>query len=191
MSTCRKSFAFRSLMDEESQDCRKESVAKISDIRRMSVIDITSQVVKLAEDEELSIKGRVSKYLRVLSEKLDISTIQALFLSIFVDKCDDYSISYSDIARCFRNCRTIDVIKYREELDDMVERGIIELNTDRNETTTYRIPQRTLDNLCRDALPCSSGKRVDKMASKSIDEMNGIEIINCVIKLAQDKELSV
>ncbi len=160
--------------DEElKRPLKKQPVVKIAAIREMPVLDIINQVIKLTSENELAINGNVAKYIKVLSEKLHISLVQSLFLSVFVDQCDDNGIRYRDLAGHFSDCRTVDIIKYKNELDDMVRRGIIIQNSDHNNNPTYRIPHSTLVCLCNNALPQPPEKKCATLSAwlESIDRL--------------------
>lgn len=124
---------------------------KIAEIRKMSVLDIIEHVVKLTEDKPMTIHGAPSKYLKVLAERLNISTIQALLLSVFVSRCDDREINNRDLARHFDGSM-ISILKCIDDIEQLVKLGIIHRNLSYGRYT-YHVPQNVLENLCKNRLP--------------------------------------
>ena len=64
-------------------------------------------------------------------------------MSLFVDNCDDYRIELKQLASHI-GCRTIRIIQYGKEIDDMVSRKLIRCRRDRD-SVTYRVPLEVMD----------------------------------------------
>ena len=170
-----KDFSFDENVEEKENKKinKKQPSIKIAEIREMSVLDIIDQIIQQTAEQKLQIKGILTKYLKVLSEKLNITPIQALFLSVFVEQCDDNGIRYRDLAKHFDSCRTVEVIKYKDEIDDMVKRGIILQSNDRHDLPTFRIPHGTLVCLCKNTLPTPPEQKCSTLSEwlESIDKL--------------------
>ena len=147
--------------DEEGKE--KRISLKIADLRKMPVLDIIARVLDLTSGKKFTLGGNVGKCLKVIGEKLDITPVQALFLSIFANQCDD-SIRLRDLADHFEECRIIDIIKYKKEIDGMVMRGILSPRTDHMNNPAYRLPSNVLEGLCEDKLPSLIEKNDDSIA---------------------------
>ncbi len=142
----------RDSSDEESEFCKTARMMKIAQIRALSVLEIIERVVKLTEDKPVTVTGAPLKYLKVMSERLGLTPTQALMLSVFVNKCDDNSIVLRDLANHFDG-NNISILKCSDDIDALVRNGIIKRQGERRGNSSYRVPQKTLDCLCKDTLP--------------------------------------
>ena len=79
------------------------------------------------------------------SEKLGLSSMQAVLLSVFVDKSEDYRIKLSEIAS-FINVRTLRILQLADDVDVLVEKGYLK-SSKRREDQTYRVPAQALEAL--------------------------------------------
>ena len=160
-------------LSEDEPKKEKKVTVRIDDIRKMQVIDIITQVIKLTENKALTFNGAIGKYLKVLSEKLVISIPQALFLSIIVDNCNDNDIDYNDLARHFDDCKTVEVLKYKDDIDDMVKKGILVKNRNRRGNPTYRILNSTVSCICKGTLPQPGRTKYETLQEwiESIDQL--------------------
>ncbi len=142
----------RDKTDEESEFCKASRKMKIAQIRDMSVLEIIERVVKITEDKPVSVTGVPSKFLKVLTERLDLTLTQALMMSVFVNKCDDNCIVLRDLSNHFDG-NNISILKCANDIDVLVKRGIIKRQGERRGNNSYSVPQKTLDALSNDTLP--------------------------------------
>ena len=138
--------------DEENSFCKTAKKMKIAQIRDMSVLEIIEYIIKITEDKPVSIIGAPAKFLKVLTERLGLTQIQALMMSVFVNKCDDNSIVLRDLANHFDG-NNISILKCTDDIDVLVKRGIIKRQGERRGNCSYSVPQKTLDALSKDELP--------------------------------------
>ena len=139
--------------EEEENPIRKEAKGmRIARIREMSVLDIIEYVVKITEDQPLSETGPQVKFLKVLSERLGITPLQALLLAVFINLSDDQNITQRDLAGHFDG-NNISVLKCTEDIESFVERGIIMRNGENRGRPSYCVPQTTLEALGKGELP--------------------------------------
>lgn len=142
----------RNTDSEEDEFVKQAKKTKISEIRKMSVLEIIEIVIKLTEDKPLSVDGAPSKFLKVLAERLEMTPIQALMLSIFVNKCDDNSISFRDLANHFDG-NNISILKCNDDIEQLVSRRIIRRSGDHRGRPCYCIPAKNVDYICKNTLP--------------------------------------
>ena len=164
-------------MDDDRQESEpkkeKKVMVKIDDIRKMTVIDIVAQVIKMTSDEPFTLTGAVAKFLKVLSEKLLITPTQALFLSIIVDNCDDDDIRFHDLAQHFEDCKAVEILKYKDDIDDLVKKGVLIKNKNRRGNPTYRILNNTVSCICKGFLPQPGKTKYETLQEwiESIDQL--------------------
>ena len=139
-------------MDKENEFCKAAKKIKIAQIREMSVLEIIEYIVKLTEDKPVSLDGAPTKFIKVLSERLDITPVQALMMSVFVNKCDDNSIVLRDLASHFDG-NNISILKCNDDIEALAKLGVIKRQGERRGNSSYSVPQKTLDALCKDQLP--------------------------------------
>lgn len=162
--------------DNCSSEKNESRNIKIADIRAMDIIPILDNIICLSEGYQLNdaFKDGCGKYIRVLSEKLHLSEIQSLLLAVFVKNCDDNHIRYRDIAIHFSNCKTIDIVRFKEDIDSLVRKNIIIQKKERGDDNVYfRIPHSTLLELTKNRLPevCNSNEMTIEKWLESIEKL--------------------
>ena len=161
--------------DEENALCKTAKKMKIAQIRDMSVLEIIEYIIKITEDKPASIIGAPSKFLKVLTERLGLTSTQALMMSVFVNKCDDNSIVLRDLANHFDG-NNISILKCTDDIEALVKLGVIKRQGERRGNSSYSVPQKTLDALSKNQLPAPP---------KSIG-LNAYEWLDAVEDLMQD-----
>lgn len=136
----------------------KDLMNGIAEISKMSVLELAEVIVNLTIDEgDVDPNGASAAFSQELANRLGISPIQALLLSVFVNQCDDTRIRYKDIANHFE-VRPIKILAIANEIDDLVERGALLKRKDRDGDITYRMPSKVIENLRKGVLPTPEPK---------------------------------
>ena len=93
---------------------QKETVVKI---RPKSLLEAFEYIVDLAKDSNLNSDffEKASAYIKYASRKLKLSSMQTVFLALFVDRSEDNSILISEIAS-YVECRTTKILRLSSEL---------------------------------------------------------------------------
>ncbi|MBR5373102.1 MAG: ATP-binding protein [Paludibacteraceae bacterium] len=120
----------------------------------MDMISAMCQVDKLLENSSLS-KGFfevAEKPLRFISMKMNLTMRQSAVFVLFASECFSSYISIDTIAdKC--GCSTIALLRYLNDIDELENRGIIGRCEERYCCTrTYRVSQKTINELCGDVL---------------------------------------
>ncbi len=136
----------------------------------MNVLELIEQIVELTNDQGITTemkKGKVQlvspakPYIKELMTRLGIENeIEALFLAVFVDQCNDSRINMKDIARHF-DVRMVKILSMAEHIDSLVHRGIIMRKKDSDGDITYRVPNKTIECLRNGMLP--EQERIDNL----------------------------
>ena len=126
----------------------EEKLKKVKETRKATRLDILNSVeriVELAEGSNFSDEffAEAKRYINFLCKKQSLSPMQAVLLSLFVDNSDDYRIELKQLASHV-GCRTVSIIKYGAEIDDMVKRKLIRCRRDRD-SVAYRVPLEVVD----------------------------------------------
>lgn len=136
---------------------------KISTLmKKMNVLEIIEQIVELTNDLGIAMELKKGKaqfvspakpYIKELMNRLGIEhEMEALFLAIFVDQCNDTRINVKDIARHF-DVRAVKILSLADHIDSLVHRGIIMRKKDSDGDITYRVPNKTIECLRNGILP--------------------------------------
>jgi SpoVK/Ycf46/Vps4 family AAA+-type ATPase len=87
-------------------------------------------------------------YLDYLAEKFDISPLQAALFSHFVALGEDRNISPDQIARQIQ-WKTIKVLQYMDEFDELVRKKLLSRNKDRNGTKRFSVTPCVMNSLIK------------------------------------------
>jgi len=104
-------------------------------------------IVQLSEDSDLSADflKRAKKPIDYASKILNLTPIQTVLFSIFVDRCYDRHIRNDDLARHL-NCSSISILRHSNEIEELIKRKLIRTVQKRDETY-YRIMPEVIEAL--------------------------------------------
>ena len=131
---------------------RKQETLNLTEIKSMTAIELVEKIVKLAEDSQLTqaFFNKVTPYLQPLASKQGISEMQALFLSLFVERSvSNRDTDISDIAKIL-DCRTISLLKYRPMLDELVKFHFLRMENSFCDKINYAVPGKVIEALAND-----------------------------------------
>ena len=127
---------------KKNQKNKKQETQNLTELKSMTAIELIEKIVKLAEKSQLTqaFFNKVTPYLQPLASKQGISEMQALFLSLFVERSvSSRDTDFSDIARIL-DCRTISLLKYRPLLDELVKFHFLRMETNFGDNINYAVP---------------------------------------------------
>lgn len=170
------------LLDAEIFDMNEinsEDVISENDLTEMSIFQLIGKVIKLSQDTPIEVTGNIEIYLNELCRRLNLTPMQALLMSVFVNKCDDNNIHLRDIANHFGET-LCSVLSVSSDIDSLIEQGIIvciqskkhTLYNNRSEKV-YRVPQATIDSLKKGCLP----KRASTKAENADDWIDAVDAL--------------
>ena len=105
----------------------------------MSMLGAIEKIVDIAEDSKFNEKflQQVEPYAKLIAEKQGINTIQAIFLSIFVEyDSSDRRACICDISR-FLDCRSIHLMRYKDDIEGLVKAHFLRRRCRHNDTSYY------------------------------------------------------
>ena len=119
--------------------------AKQSKKQELDLLQAVEKIVELAKDSQLSkdFFRNAGKYIKYLSEALDLTKEQSVMMSLFIDNSEDSSISISDFGT-FLGCRTTRIIRFMNDIDVLEKRGLIICCRDRR-GRSYRVPMKVIE----------------------------------------------
>ena len=98
------------------------------------------QIVEKAKDSQLSKEfyRKADKYIKYVSEKLDLTKEQSVMMALFINRSDDSSIRISELSEDVK-CSTVRMIRYMNDIDTLEHREFIRCCRERNRIS-YRVP---------------------------------------------------
>lgn len=149
-----------------------------TNLKNSTVLQLAEKIVSLTADtKNVSVTGPASRYIKELASRLGLTPMQALMTAVFVDQCEDSRIRRMDLARHF-GVRSIQILQVSDELEGLVERGIIVRRKDCDGDVLYRIPGNVIEGLRKGMLP-----EQDKM-----DDLTPQEFFDSVDSLLKRRE---
>ena len=108
--------------------------------KKMDLLTAIEQIVEKARGTGLSSEfyRKANRYIKYVSEKLELTKEQSVMMALFVDNSDDTSITISNFGK-FLDCRTTRIIRYMQEIDVLEKRELVRCRRDGNHIT-YRVP---------------------------------------------------
>ena len=112
---------------------------------KLDLLTAVENIVDLSKDSQLSPEfyRKASRYIKHISTRLELTKEQSVMLALFIDQSDDCNIHASDIVKA-TGCRTTRVIRYTNDIDILVDRGLIVRKRSSNRIS-YRVPLEVVD----------------------------------------------
>lgn len=113
--------------------------------KKMDLLTAVEQIVEKAKGAGLSSEfyRKADRYIKYVSEKLEMTKEQSVMIALFIDHSDDTSITISDFSR-FLDCSTTRIIRYMAEIDVLEKREFVRCCRD-GRHVTYRIPMDVIE----------------------------------------------
>ena len=112
---------------------------------KMDLLTAVEQIVDKAKGSGLSNEfyRKADRYIKYLSEVMDLTKEQSVMLALFIDNSDNTSLSLSNIGR-FLGCRNTRIIRYMGEIDILEKRDFIRCNRE-DKRMRYRVPMEVIE----------------------------------------------
>ena len=119
--------------------------------KKMDLLSAIEHIVEKAKDSKLSPEfyRKTSKYIKYVSEKLNLTKEQSVMLSLFVDNSDDDGIQLRDLSR-FLKCSTTRILRYSNEIDILEKMGYICCGLDYRDKKKYNVPLEVIEAIKKD-----------------------------------------
>ncbi len=117
-----------------------ESEIKKQGRTKMDLLSAVENIVDLAKDSKLSPEfyREADKYIKYIGKKLGLTKEQSVLMAIFIEASDDQCIEARDLSK-FTGCRTTRMIRYINDLDELVRHNLI-IRSRSSKTVSYRVP---------------------------------------------------
>ena len=157
------------------------------DMKELNLLTAIEQIVEEAKDSQLS-KGfyrKASRYIKYVSDKLDLTKEQSVMLALFINRSDDDNIRISDLGE-FVKCQTVHMLQYLKDIDVLVKRELLRCHKGTGSDKkfiSYRVQVELIDAIKRD----------EKFVSRTRKGLSCHELfgeLEDIFKLREDHELS-
>ena len=122
--------------------------------KQMDLLTAIEQIVEKAKDSKLSPEfyHKASRYIKYVSDKLDLTKEQSVMLALFINRSDDSSIRISELSEDVK-CSTIHILRYMNDIDVLEKREFLRCCRDLNsyrKSISYRVPFDVIEAMKRD-----------------------------------------
>ena len=114
---------------------------------KLDLLTAVQNIVDEAHDSEFSqeLYGKADKYIKYLSERLDLTAQQSVLMSLFINFFSDSVIRIEDIGR-YLKCSPISLIRYMKDIDVLVNREFVRLSSYKADRRNgYWVPNEVID----------------------------------------------
>jgi SpoVK/Ycf46/Vps4 family AAA+-type ATPase len=151
---------------------------------KLDLLTAIEHIVDKAKGTGLSSEfyRKADKYIKYVSEKLELTKEQSIMMALFIDNSDDERIKISDFGK-FLECRTTKLIRYMSDIDVLEKRDLVRCCRQKNSGITYRVPMEVVEAF----------KKNEKFVPKDCSGLTCIELfgeIETLLELRGGKELT-
>ena len=112
--------------------------------KQMDLLTAIEQIVEKAKDSKLSPEfyRKASRYIKYVSDKLDLTKEQSVMLALFMNRSDDNRIRISELSEDVA-CSTIHILRYMNDIDVLEKREFVRCCRDFHgyrKSISYRVP---------------------------------------------------
>ncbi len=114
--------------------------------KSLDLLTAVEQIVDKAKGSGLSSEfyRKADKYIKYVSERLDLTKEQSVMMALFIDNSDDERIQISDFGK-FLECRTTRLIKYMTDIDVLEKRELVRCKRSRHRSMSYSVPMEVIE----------------------------------------------
>jgi len=122
--------------------------------KQMDLLTAIEQIVEKAKDSKLSPEFycKAARYIKYVSDKLDLTKEQSVMLALFMNRSDDCSIRISELSEDVK-CSTIHILRYMNDIDVLEKREFVRCCRDINsyrKSISYRVPLDVIETMKHD-----------------------------------------
>ena len=151
--------------------------------KKMDLLAAVEQIVEKAKDSKLSSEfyRKAKRYIKYVSEKMELTKEQSVMMALFIDNSDDDSIRISDFVS-FLGCRTTKIIRYMTDIDVLEKKELVRCSRC-DHRITYRVPMEVVEAF----------KRNEKFVPKDYSRLSCLELfieLESIFELRRNDELT-
>ena len=145
---------------------------------KLDLLTAIEHIVDKAKGTGLSSEfyRKADKYIKYVSEKLDLTKEQSIMMALFIDNSDDEHIKISDFGE-FLECRTTKLIRYMSDIDVLEKRDLVRCCRQKHSGITYRVPMEVVEAF----------KKNEKFVPKDCSGLSCIELFGEIETLLESR----
>lgn len=118
--------------------------------KQMDLLTAIEQIVEKALCSKLSPEfyRKASKYIKYVSDKLDLTKEQSVMMALFINYSENSNITISDFGK-YVGCSTTRMIRYMNDIDVLEMREMVRCCRDRH-SISYRVPLEVIESFKHD-----------------------------------------
>lgn len=118
---------------------------------KMDLLTAVEQIVEQAKESQLSKEfyRKADKYIKYVSEKMELTKEQSVMMALFINRSDDNSIRISELSEDVK-CTTTRILRYMNDIDVLEKRELVRCCRDRRGSISYRVPFDVIEAFKRD-----------------------------------------
>ena len=144
--------------------------------KKMDLLSAIEHIVDKAKDSQLrsDFYRKADRYIKYVSAKLELTKEQSVMLALFIDNCEDTSITISDLSN-YVGCRMTRLIRYMNDIDVLEKREMICCCRGRR-GVSYRVPMEVVESFARDEkyVPADCSELTCHQLFEMIEEIFGM-----------------
>ena len=118
--------------------------------KQLDLLTAIEQIVEKAKDSKLSPEfyRKASRYIKYVSDKLDLTKEQSVMLALFMNQSDDDNIRLYQLSN-YVQCPTVRILRYMNEINELEKRELIRCYRHKNgcrRNLYYRVPFDVIDD---------------------------------------------
>ncbi len=119
--------------------------------KNLDLLSAVEHIVDKAKDSQLNSEfyRKADKYIKYLSDKLDLTREQCVMLALFINRSDDSRIQISELCGDVK-CNTARILRFMNDIDVLEKREFVRCCRDRRSRITYRVPFEVIEAFKRD-----------------------------------------
>ncbi len=165
--------------NKRSKGTAKKEAVNVEQEEKITMFSAFENILIEIKDSCFSYKDTLEPYLDYISDLQGINTVQTILLALFVEgSSDGSSVTISNLAR-FMDCPSVCVMKYHEDIDDLVKRRILRKVNNRfgGEKVGYVVPEDVLNAFKNDI----------RFKPKSLVAKDGVQFFQMVFDLTHQR----
>ena len=152
--------------------------------KKMDLFTAIEQIVDIAKDSQLNKEfyRKADKYIKYVSEKMEMTKEQSVMMALFVNRSDDNHILIRDISGDI-NCPTIRILRYLKDIDELEKKEFIRCCRERRGKISYRVPFEVIEAF----------KRNEKYVPRKLTNLTCPELfseLEDIFELRSDNEIT-
>ena len=118
---------------------------------KMDLLTAVEQIVEKAKESQLSKEffRKADKYIKYVSEKMELTKEQSVMMALFINHSDDNSIRISELSEDVK-CTTTRIIRYMNDIEVLEKRELVRCCRERHRCISYRVPFDVIEAFKRD-----------------------------------------